>query len=434
MARLIRYSRLAILLILFDVALAHALDQILLKNGKRLTGEIIEQDKEGVRILMAGIKIRVYFDEIDSVIREGGKPPSGTPGESKKPTPTPRTEPNPTPVMPTLTPDPALSLPADATAARLSIPRVISATEAVAPFPYPGQEPLIPLAIPTGRFHTVSRRMVRLREGPSIDYPTVGTLNQGDMLLELEEEDSWYHVELPDGKDAWVFAELTEPMETKVMVVKGLRVNFRAKPGKDSTILGQVDKGDILIQISEKDDWASVRDLAGNSGWIAKQYLDPITDLRALRSPVVLMGKDANEAYLSQALTVSRSPSKEAGRRTIDLTVHDDNLLRGGQIVLLAIRKQPREKGERRSTLFYSPELTWQHRFLSKRDLEDLGFSIELMETAREVVVGYLRGAKRGGEWCFSVDLDEKEMPANRVAIVVQQGLQRGACVVLPSE
>ena len=434
MARSMRYSRLVILLLLFDVAVAHALDQILLKNGKRLAGEIIEENKEGVRILMAGIKIWVYFGEIDSVIREGEKPPSGTPGVSKKPTPTPRTEPNPTPVMPTPTPDPALSLPADATGAKVSIPGVTSATEAVEPFPYRGQEPLIPLAIPAGRFHTVSRRMVRLREGPSVDYPKAGTLNQGEILLELEEEDNWYHVELADGREGWIFAELTEPMETKVVVVNGIRVNFRSKPGKDSEILGQVDKGDILIQLGEQNEWARVRDLAGKSGWISKQYLDPITDLRAIRSPVALMGKDANQVYLNQALTVRWLSSKEAGRKNLDLTVRDDNLVRGGQVVLLAIREQPREKSERRSTLFYSPELTWQHRFLSKKDLEDLGFSISMLETAKEVVVGYLRGTKRGEEWCFSVDLDEGEMARSRIAVVIQQGLQRGACAVLPNE
>jgi hypothetical protein len=146
------------------------------------------------------------------------------------------------------------------------------------------------------------------------------------------------------------------------------------------------------------------------------------------------MGKDANQVYLNQALTVRWLSSKEAGRKNLDLTVRDDNLVRGGQVVLLAIREQPREKSERRSTLFYSPELTWQHRFLSKKDLEDLGFSISMLETAKEVVVGYLRGTKRGEEWCFSVDLDEGEMARSRIAVVIQQGLQRGACAVLPNE
>lgn len=430
-----------VLLMLLDAGTVDARDKVYLTNGNVMEGDILERTETGIRIDISGVKLVLQSDAIESVEWDGKKISFTKKEGSKEPTPTQRTEPNPTPVEPTATPDPNAAIVPDATApiggysvGTAVIRETTSEQTEMDPFPYPGKEPLIPIAIPTGRFLVVSRRMVRLREGPSVDFTMTGYLQQGDLLLELEEEDNWYHVEMEDGTKGWVLGELTEPAKSEVVVVTGNRVNVRKGPGSEHDVTCQLSKGDILVRLGLSKDWARVRDLAGNAGWMSNSYLEPIQDLNSIRKPILVLGDKEGTDYLSKALVCHWINSTEPGKKALSLTIQDGDCLRGGQIALLAFRDTPREKGERRTDLFSSDEVSWQQRFYANRDLKDLGLSLALADTVKEVVVVYLRGNKIGNQWDFAVDVDEKEVASNRIGIVIQKGIQRGACAILPNQ
>ncbi|MEI3614241.1 N-acetylmuramoyl-L-alanine amidase [Pseudogracilibacillus sp. SO30301A] len=56
---------------------------------------------------------------------------------------------------------------------------------------------------------TIDDESVRLRAGPSTDYPIIGHTSQGDEYKVIEKDGDWFNILLDDGSDAWVAAWLT---------------------------------------------------------------------------------------------------------------------------------------------------------------------------------------------------------------------------------
>jgi len=54
---------------------------------------------------------------------------------------------------------------------------------------------------------------VNLRAGPSVDYPSLGTLPRGALVVVVAEDDDWYRVRVPGGVEVHVFAKLLDHEE-----------------------------------------------------------------------------------------------------------------------------------------------------------------------------------------------------------------------------
>lgn len=65
--------------------------------------------------------------------------------------------------------------------------------------------------VPTGKGQAVTllNNGTNLRSGPGTDYRIVARGNSGDRFHIIEKAGSWYHIQLPDGKDAFVAGWLT---------------------------------------------------------------------------------------------------------------------------------------------------------------------------------------------------------------------------------
>lgn len=107
---------------------------------------------------------------------------------------------------------------ATANAARATLEAAATATPKASPTPYPTPTQA-PTATPpptaTPRADIIARvagDLLNVRGGPGTIYPKQAELRQGDRLtiLERDTDGKWLHVRMPDGKEGWVAAELTD--------------------------------------------------------------------------------------------------------------------------------------------------------------------------------------------------------------------------------
>ncbi len=424
-------------------------DVIVLKNGVRLQCTVTAEEADGVRYTMSGIPFKVYKEGVASIVREGEKPVAGRGKPESVPLPVEAT-PIKVAVKPTATlireastessvgvlseVEPTQTLPIPVSALKPTPKPVRAQYPVVAqsnlpPFPYPGKEPLIPVVIPTGEFRSIAAKRLRLRQGPSQDYPKIDNLDEDEIVYQLEEEDHWYHVKTPDGREGWVLADLTKTVTPEVVLVNGVRVSLRSQYGIAQPVIRPLSQGEVLVMLGRKGEWARVRDLDGEFGWAAFEYLDPVMDMRVIRTPIYVMPSPESDEFLKKAMSFDWAPAGQDKLR-LEIKVHDEDLTKGGQIVLIGLGDLSREPGEPPVPLFESEDQTWQGRFSTISRMRDLGLSVAMMESSEEATVLYLRGKKVDFEWSFSVDVDKPELASGRVGIVVQKGPKRGACPI----
>lgn len=108
-----------------------------------------------------------------------------------------------------------------------------------------------------------------MRAGDNINFESLCKLKQGAPVKILDKRYSWFKIALPKNaylyiKDEYVDLALGKDTGT----VNARRVNLRAGPGTEYSILGQVSKQEKLKVTSEKDGWYKIEPPDGTAGWI----------------------------------------------------------------------------------------------------------------------------------------------------------------------
>jgi uncharacterized protein YraI len=409
--------------------LAPARDVINLKNGKTLSGQIIEQTDTEVRLLIDDIEIPISTENIVSIVRDGVlQPVEGQETPGKETPPEGSEETNPPPVYrnkPTPTPSdvgmPGIS---DSTGS----PGISTGNDA--DYPYPGREPLVPLLLPLGRFRVITGSVVNLRSGPGTNYRALAGLPKGTLLLEVDEEDFWVRVETESGDKGWISAEYTEQADAVVAVSTGQRLNVRAGPSLQQAVVGRLNRGDLVILIERRDGWGHVRNMEGEYGWVSTKYLDELTDLKTVRPAIAEMGTAAAKTFLEQGFSSEWTGADDDQWDYLTLTVANDSLVRNGVGVLLLLWNQEPPVDVDSTEILEGDSIVQKQTFSSPADFEDLGFSLALRDTTDTAVVAYLRGEKTEEGWKMEANILEQALKGCRLGMVVQQGLQRGAVAV----
>jgi SH3-like domain-containing protein len=426
MIRRLGAATLTLVMLASLAGLAIARDVINLKNGKTLSGRIIEQTDTEVRLLIDDIEIPISTENIVSIVRDGvlqpvepdetaGEEPPSEDSDEANPPPVYRNEPTPTPSeagMPG-TPD-SPGVPGEASGEDID-------------YPYPGREPLVPLLLPLGRFRVVTGSVVNLRSGPGTNYRALAGLPKRTLLLQLDEEDFWVRVETESGEQGWISAEYTEQADAVVAVSTGQRLNVRAGPSLQQAVIGRLDRGDLVILIEDRDGWAHIRNMEGEYGWVSTEYLEELTDLRTVRPAIAEMGTAAAETFLDQGFSAQWTGAEDDRWDYLTLTVENDTLVRNGVGVLLLLWNQEPPVDVNSTEILHGDCIVGKQTFSSSADFEDLGFSLALRDTTHTAVVAYLRGEKSGEGWKMEVNILEQALKGCRLGMVVQQGLQRGA-------
>lgn len=114
-----------------------------------------------------------------------------------------------------------------------------------------------------------------LRAQPSKEAEVLASLKRGETVEVLGQEtpagqkESWSRVSLPPSVMVWAFA----PGVDKAGHVKNAKLNFRAGPGKNYSVLGSLNKGDTVVIIREFDGWVQIAPPDGAVAYIASRLL-----------------------------------------------------------------------------------------------------------------------------------------------------------------
>lgn len=149
---------------------------------------------------------------------------------------------------------------------------------------------------------TVTGSVVNIRAGAGTQYAKKGSVTKGATLTVLGQQPSWLNIRLKSGVTGWIHAEYvqvatTPATETGVsngetdgskIEVTGSRVNLRQGPGTNYSAQGQVNKGEQLPLLGEREGWYQVqtsRGVAYLAGYLARVLTTDVANAEEVPPP-----------------------------------------------------------------------------------------------------------------------------------------------------
>lgn len=152
-------------------------------------------------------------------------------------------------------------------------PAAKTAPKQTAPEPELRTVPLLP-----GPAVVVARR-VNVRGRAGLAGEVVAKLTNGEPVTVVEEvalkhskpdePSAWAKILLPPTVKVWVHKSYLDA----AMTVKATKLNLRAGPGENFSIIGSLQKGDAVKELQTKGDWTEIEPPAGAYAFVAAQYL-----------------------------------------------------------------------------------------------------------------------------------------------------------------
>lgn len=121
----------------------------------------------------------------------------------------------------------------------------------------------------------IIKNKVRMRLSPSLDSPVLRELNKDDLLVVVSEDEDFYAVQAPHDIKAYVY-------RTFVLdnVVEGNHVNIRLEPDLEAPVIVQLNSGDqvdgVISPINSK--WLEIATPKTTRFYVAKDFIEKIGD------------------------------------------------------------------------------------------------------------------------------------------------------------
>jgi hypothetical protein len=290
----------------------------------------------------------------------------------------------------------------------------------------PSNQPMLPIVMPKGKAYKVSGVGVRFREGPSLDYPIVSTLNSSSVLLEMEVTDGWLHAKTLTGEQGWIHLNFVQPMQNQLMIVTGDNLQVRAGAGEIHRSLTRLRRNDIVLKLDETPGWSFIMTNDSIAGWSSAEFLQPLENSPQLTSPMRTVRNDA----AGMPIILTREPDGAGGQK-LAFTVRDDNMVMSGKTKLCVLRKP--QANEAPSEISYVSEYILQRQTLaSSTELLNAGFpeTLAVEYTAMDILT--LLGTREADGWKYTLTVGASE-PLT-YAFILQEGPNRGIVVTIPQE
>lgn len=172
----------------------------------------------------------------------------------------------------------------------------------------------------------VTADQVNVRGQARLNSEVVTQLREGEEVVVLEEipvknpqpgePAVWARIQLPANTPVWVFAPYVEPGDG---VVKVSRLNLRAGPGENYSVLGRVERGAVVKEIRVEKNWMEIEAPQGAHAYIAANFLKPLTAVTAATAstpsaaqPVAQPAAEAAAQPGAEPETTATSPSESA--------------------------------------------------------------------------------------------------------------------------
>lgn len=136
-----------------------------------------------------------------------------------------------------------------------------------------------PVALAPGRA-VIAGENVNVRAQPTIYSEVLKRLNAGETVTVIEsltrtnakpdEPTQWARIAIPADVRVWVHADYVDPTNK---TVRASRLNVRAGPGEEYSVLGTLERGAPVKEISTKGDWIQIEAPADAYAFVAAKYL-----------------------------------------------------------------------------------------------------------------------------------------------------------------
>jgi len=117
---------------------------------------------------------------------------------------------------------------------------------------------------------------LNVREGPGLNHPIVGEVNQGETYQVTATKDEWVEIILDQGKKGWVASWLVElkAVEKKNMALYRISptieaLNVRSGPSTSFSTIAQLSQDKSYFALEEQGDWIKIQLSEEFSGWVA---------------------------------------------------------------------------------------------------------------------------------------------------------------------
>ncbi|MEW6170082.1 MAG: SH3 domain-containing protein [Candidatus Omnitrophota bacterium] len=120
----------------------------------------------------------------------------------------------------------------------------------------------------------VNAKDVNIRSGPNLNFEIIGKVNFNQILAVFGKKDSWYKIKIPYEFDVFINSKLVQIKSDSIGIITTNRVNVRSKPNLKSTVLSQMNKGDIVSVRGEKDEWLTIGPPRNCYAWINEKFVD----------------------------------------------------------------------------------------------------------------------------------------------------------------
>lgn len=152
----------------------------------------------------------------------------------------------------------------------------------------------------TERKAIVTADRVNVRGQATLNSEIVTQLREGEEVLVLEEipvknrqggePSTWVRIQLPANTPVWVFAPYVEPNTGAVNVS---RLNLRAGPGENYSVLGRVERGAAVKSIRVEKNWMEIEAPPGAHAFVAADFLKTVADAAAATDVVTAPGAES---------------------------------------------------------------------------------------------------------------------------------------------
>ncbi len=119
----------------------------------------------------------------------------------------------------------------------------------------------------------ITAENVRVRAGQNENFEELCLTKKSENVIVVDKDFSWYKVRLPKSAKAYIIEKYVNQIDSQTLEVTASQVNIRARSSINSTILGQVNKGDKLIFVNKKDDWYQIEPIEFSFGWVLEKFV-----------------------------------------------------------------------------------------------------------------------------------------------------------------
>jgi SH3-like domain-containing protein len=128
----------------------------------------------------------------------------------------------------------------------------------------------------------VSAQDVNIRSGPHINFEILGKLKKDRTVVVVGKKDAWLKIKLPKSFSLFVSSKFVqvEPNATSGIITSN-RVNVRARPDPNSTVIVQLNKGDIIHIRTVSNNWFKIMPPIDSFALINEsfiQYVEPFVE------------------------------------------------------------------------------------------------------------------------------------------------------------